>query len=144
MFGVGHLNQLAWFMDLGERLKKADAGICQAALGTGVQELQELQEIAEFGSDRVSTLSLFVLGHVISHQNRPWIADPREFWRRNWVYEGDSYRTGIFLRNRAAPQRIRSDGASPYRELCPTVSIALPSALALLSKLEGRRTDDPI
>jgi hypothetical protein len=30
MFGVGHLNQLAGFMDLGKRLKKADAAICQA------------------------------------------------------------------------------------------------------------------
>jgi hypothetical protein len=37
-------------MDLGKRLKKADAGICQAALGerssgvAGVQELQNLRE----------------------------------------------------------------------------------------------------
>jgi hypothetical protein len=50
MFGVGHLNQLAWFMNLGERLKKADAGICQAALGTGVQELQEFTKLQNLGA----------------------------------------------------------------------------------------------
>jgi len=59
-------------MDLGERLKKADAAICQAALGTGVQELQQ------FRSCRIrkgSSLGGAIQGTSVRALTRPSKAD---------------------------------------------------------------------